>query len=260
MERRRKRETSSRRETTNTSSLCICAYNVAPLSVRIQLTLYRCLALSSRCKSLQESWYRSSMPWNGFIALNKRECIGDHGGNGYSVASGDCLSVRSRNQNQNAIEDHQPSIQVYVEGSVCRVPRFSLAFLLLNALSSAHILPAVGNRHTHPSFPKVRPHAPNTMQTPPRTNLSFFGKVGQMLWSVGNRLQQRDAKYAIKAGMATALLAAPAFFDATRTLFVDWWGDWALISVGCDLTYIDPLTMLFILHSSSWYFRQRSAQ
>ncbi|KAF4597849.1 hypothetical protein EYR38_006240 [Pleurotus pulmonarius] len=94
----------------------------------------------------------------------------------------------------------------------------------------SHILPAVGHRHTHPSFPKVRPHAPNTMQTPPRTNLSFFGKVGQMLWSIGNRLRQRDAKYAIKAGMATALLAAPAFFDSTRTLFVEWWGDWALIS------------------------------
>jgi hypothetical protein len=31
--------------------------------------------------------------------------------------------------------------------------------------------------------------------------------------------------------MATALLAAPAFFDATRPMFVELWGDWALISV-----------------------------
>jgi hypothetical protein len=31
--------------------------------------------------------------------------------------------------------------------------------------------------------------------------------------------------------MATALLAAPAFFDQTRPIFVDLWGDWALISV-----------------------------
>ncbi|KDQ27334.1 hypothetical protein PLEOSDRAFT_1064671 [Pleurotus ostreatus PC15] len=113
---------------------------------------------------------------------------------------------------------------------VHRGPWWKRIFSGIWGLLKPHILPAVGNRHTHPSFPKVRPHAPNTMQTPPRTNLSFFGKVGQMVWSVGNRLQQRDAKYAIKAGMATALLAAPAFFDATRTLFVDWWGDWALIS------------------------------
>ncbi|KDQ28849.1 hypothetical protein PLEOSDRAFT_156585 [Pleurotus ostreatus PC15] len=63
-----------------------------------------------------------------------------------------------------------------------------------------------------PVLPQGPPHAPNTMQTPSRTNLSFFGKVAQMLWSIGNRLQQRDVKYAIKAGMATTLLATPVFF------------------------------------------------
>ncbi|KAJ8508004.1 hypothetical protein ONZ45_g9692 [Pleurotus djamor] len=95
----------------------------------------------------------------------------------------------------------------------------------------SNILPNVrSRRRTHPSFPKVTPHAPNTMQTPPRTGLSLWGKIGQLVWAVGHRLQERDAKYAIKAGMATALLAAPAFFDATRDIFIDWWGDWALIS------------------------------
>jgi hypothetical protein len=39
-------------------------------------------------------------------------------------------------------------------------------------------------------------------------------------------------KYAIKAGMATAMLAAPAFFEVTRPLFTEYWGQWALISVG----------------------------
>ncbi|KAF8893583.1 hypothetical protein BD779DRAFT_1507033 [Infundibulicybe gibba] len=83
---------------------------------------------------------------------------------------------------------------------------------------------------THPSFPKVRPHAPNTIQTPPWGGLTLIGKIKQTLWIIGKRLGERDTKYAIKAGMATAILAAPAFFDSTRQFFIAYWGDWALIS------------------------------
>jgi hypothetical protein len=35
--------------------------------------------------------------------------------------------------------------------------------------------------------------------------------------------------------MATALLAAPAFLDSTRPIFLEYWGDWALISVSAVL-------------------------
>ncbi|KAJ6594590.1 Fusaric acid resistance protein-like-domain-containing protein [Mycena capillaripes] len=93
---------------------------------------------------------------------------------------------------------------------------------------SQYITPA--HRRTHPSFPKVRPHAPNTIQTPAWDRLTWIGKIKQQLWTIGKRLTERDTKYAVKAGMATALLAAPAFFDATRPIFVDLYGDWALIS------------------------------
>ncbi|KAJ7933967.1 hypothetical protein B0H13DRAFT_2227384 [Mycena leptocephala] len=86
------------------------------------------------------------------------------------------------------------------------------------------------HRRTHPSFPKVRPHAPNTIQTPAWDRLTWIGRIKQQLWTIGKRLTERDTKYAVKAGMATAILAAPAFFDATRPYFVRLWGDWALIS------------------------------
>ncbi|KAH9170931.1 hypothetical protein EDB89DRAFT_2071384 [Lactarius sanguifluus] len=36
------------------------------------------------------------------------------------------------------------------------------------------------------------------------------------LWTFGGRLQDHDVKYAVKTGMATAILAAPAFIEATR--------------------------------------------
>ncbi|KAF8993682.1 Fusaric acid resistance protein-like-domain-containing protein [Cyathus striatus] len=93
---------------------------------------------------------------------------------------------------------------------------------------ASYILPQ--NRIVHPAFPKVRPHAPNTMQTPGRDQLNFMGKLKQTIWMLSLRLKERDMKFAIKAGMATAILASPAFFESTRPFFVAYYGDWALIS------------------------------
>ncbi|SRR6266576_3060911 len=87
------------------------------------------------------------------------------------------------------------------------------------------------NRRFQSSFPKIHPHAPDTIQTPSWNQLSRTGKFKKVLWTFGKALVQRKSKYAIKAGLATALLASPAFFDATRPLFIEYWGDWALISV-----------------------------
>ncbi|EPQ57130.1 hypothetical protein GLOTRDRAFT_73697 [Gloeophyllum trabeum ATCC 11539] len=93
---------------------------------------------------------------------------------------------------------------------------------------STYIVPE--RKHTIPSFPKVRPHAPNTIQTPALSELTTMGKIKHKLWEWGSRMRERDVKYAIKAGMATAMLAAPAFFDATRPTFMEYRGEWALIS------------------------------
>jgi hypothetical protein len=44
-------------------------------------------------------------------------------------------------------------------------------------------------------------------------------------------MQDHDIKYAIKTGVATAMLAAPAFIESTRPTFMEYRGEWALISV-----------------------------
>lgn len=80
-------------------------------------------------------------------------------------------------------------------------------------------------------FPKIRPHAPNTVLTPERSTLAFWGKFKQILWVIGDRLKEPDLKYAVKVGMATAVLAAPAFMNSTRPVFTEYRGEWALISV-----------------------------
>ncbi|KAG2074050.1 hypothetical protein BDR04DRAFT_1134000 [Suillus decipiens] len=79
-------------------------------------------------------------------------------------------------------------------------------------------------------FPKVQPHAPNTIQTPHPANLPFIGRMKRALWDISGILKERKLKYAFKVGMSTAVLAAPAFFDATRPIFMDYRGEWALIS------------------------------
>lgn len=69
------------------------------------------------------------------------------------------------------------------------------------------------------------------MQTPPRSGLTLMARLKQSIWALGARLQERDIKYAFKAGMGMAILAAPAFFDRTRPVFMAYRGEWALISV-----------------------------
>lgn len=116
-------------------------------------------------------------------------------------------------------------VNAYLQSNLC---------LPAQVLLAAYLIPE--HRVTHPGFPKIKPHAPNTVQTPARDNLPFIGRVKQSLWATGARMQEQDIKFAIKAGMATAMLAAPAFFDPTRPFFIRHWGDWALISVrGCQV-------------------------
>jgi hypothetical protein len=111
---------------------------------------------------------------------------------------------------------------------------------------AAYLIPE--HRIAHPGFPKIKPHAPNTIQTPSRKNLPFIPRMKLRLWAIGARMQESDIKFALKAGMATAMLAAPAFFDATRPFFVRNWGEWALISVGL---IVKPLFFLNLLIEAS---------
>ncbi|KAF7335072.1 ArAE-2 domain-containing protein [Mycena venus] len=124
-------------------------------------------------------------------------------------------------------------------------PRSSLGLEIPKTSALQRRLPKIMipvHRRTHPSFPKVRPHAPNTMQTPAWERLTWIGKIKQHLWTIGRRFTESDIKYAIKAGMATALLAAPAFFETTRPIFLELWGHWALISVNRSIRAKSVLT------------------
>ncbi|KAF8325195.1 Fusaric acid resistance protein-like-domain-containing protein [Cantharellus anzutake] len=79
-------------------------------------------------------------------------------------------------------------------------------------------------------FPPVKPHAPNTILRPSHLSLPMWGRVKQTIWSFFQRLREPDTVYAIKTGTGTAILALPAFIDSTRPWFLEYRGEWALIS------------------------------
>lgn len=77
-------------------------------------------------------------------------------------------------------------------------------------------------------FPSNRRHAVNTHQTPKA--MTWKGKLQQLVWNIGEFFRQPDTKFAIKAGVGSALLASPAFFPSTRPIFKKFQGQWALVS------------------------------
>jgi hypothetical protein len=144
-------------------------------------------------------------------------------------------TTRCQRRNSTGRQNNYPSLR----RTLCRCFHLSIVRIILShCVPAAYIIPE--HRRPNSSFPKVRPHAPNTMQTPPRNDLPLVGRIKQTVWEVGKRLAERDTKYAFKVGMAIAMLASPAFFDATRPMFVDNYGDWALVSVSCFLVSFVP--------------------
>ncbi|KAG8821565.1 hypothetical protein FRC17_009783 [Serendipita sp. 399] len=93
-----------------------------------------------------------------------------------------------------------------------------------------NLVPIDPSQAPHRAFPRTRAHAPNTQHTPARSSLPTFGRIQHRLWSFLNKLKDGDMRYSFKVGVSTAILAAPAFIDATRPFFVEWRGEWALIS------------------------------
>ncbi|KAF8739889.1 Fusaric acid resistance protein family, partial [Rhizoctonia solani] len=111
---------------------------------------------------------------------------------------------------------------------------------------SSRLLQATQNRT--PLFPKVEPHAPNTALRLSRTQLSTWGRVKQSIWALGQFFRQPEIKYSIKTGMAVAILAAPAFIESTRETFMEYRGEWALISCFVVLSPTVGATNFLSLH------------
>ncbi|KAK4685629.1 hypothetical protein P7C73_g4513, partial [Tremellales sp. Uapishka_1] len=79
-------------------------------------------------------------------------------------------------------------------------------------------------------FPSNPKHTPGTLLTPQVQSLTGWERTKQLFWRVGARMRQPDIRYAVKVGVASAMLAAPAYTEVGRPIFLEYRGEWALIS------------------------------
>lgn len=77
-------------------------------------------------------------------------------------------------------------------------------------------------------FPKNSRNTLATVHTPLPSTLKE--KFKNMLWRIGKTLRSYEVKFAVKAGLGSAILATPAFINSTRPIFREYRMEWALVS------------------------------
>ncbi|PWN43915.1 hypothetical protein IE81DRAFT_365332 [Ceraceosorus guamensis] len=91
----------------------------------------------------------------------------------------------------------------------------------------AHLL-SLDSTRTLPDWPSHKRHQLHTAQTPAARTLKQ--RAARWVWELGQWLRQPDSKFGLKAGIGCALLASPAFITATRPVFLEFQGQWAIVT------------------------------
>nr|XP_031864022.1 uncharacterized protein CI109_000666 [Kwoniella shandongensis]KAA5531094.1 hypothetical protein CI109_000666 [Kwoniella shandongensis] len=81
-----------------------------------------------------------------------------------------------------------------------------------------------------PLFPRSKRDSAGAVLGPEQRLKSRWGRMKQAFWAIGTRLRQPDMRYAIKTGLGGAMLAAPAYTEWGRPIFLQYRGEWALIA------------------------------
>lgn len=78
-------------------------------------------------------------------------------------------------------------------------------------------------------FPKIVDGALSSHQVE-SSDFSFVGRIKLAFWRLSYRLREPNVRFAIKTGTGAAVLASAAFIPRLRPLWLEWRGEWALIS------------------------------
>ncbi|GAA6001060.1 hypothetical protein JCM10207_007394 [Rhodosporidiobolus poonsookiae] len=85
----------------------------------------------------------------------------------------------------------------------------------------------------HSVFPEIVDGALSSHQlssSPSSASLSPFARAKLAFWHLGWHLRQPNLRFALKTGAGVAILSSAAFFPRTRPLWLEYRGEWALIS------------------------------
>ena len=88
------------------------------------------------------------------------------------------------------------------------------------------IVPVDPSNLQPPLFPRVKPNDEVTRSI----TYTLYERARKRLWSTGEFLRQPNIRYAIKTGLGGAILAAPAYTEVGRPIFLEYRGEWALIA------------------------------
>ncbi|KAL8290329.1 hypothetical protein RQP46_002587 [Phenoliferia psychrophenolica] len=80
----------------------------------------------------------------------------------------------------------------------------------------------------HP-FPEIVDGALSSHQLP-ASQLGFLGRLKRGFWHFGWHLKQPNVLFSIKTGTGVSILASAAFIPSLRPIWIEWRGEWALIS------------------------------
>ncbi|GAA5911771.1 hypothetical protein JCM8208_005592 [Rhodotorula glutinis] len=100
------------------------------------------------------------------------------------------------------------------------------AALLRKQFSRALQTPARKRRSV---FPQIVDGALSSHQVD-GADLSFVARLKLKFWRVGWQLRQPAVRFAVKTGFGAAVLSSAAFIPRLRPLWLEWRGEWALIS------------------------------
>ncbi|GJN88427.1 hypothetical protein Rhopal_001393-T1 [Rhodotorula paludigena] len=78
-------------------------------------------------------------------------------------------------------------------------------------------------------FPKIVDGALSSHQVE-SSDFSFVGRIKLAFWRLSYRLREPNVRFAIKTGAGAAVLASAAFIPRLRPRWLEWRGEWALIS------------------------------
>ena len=105
------------------------------------------------------------------------------------------------------------------------------------------LMPFTSDKKPSP-FPAVDDAAITSHAAAELRHRGRLGVLRRQIWLFFIKLKSADVRYALKTGIGGGLLGAFAFNHVTRPLFVQYSGNWAVLSVSCGVMGLFSLTFV----------------